>query len=161
MTALFDISLGTLIFSGRLSSYAAIGIGLALVSAVAICSIFALTSSFPSIIGGLDALPAVILGKMATTIATDLPATATSEETLITILCAIALTSLVSGLFFMEIGHLRVGELIRFIPYPIFGGFLAGNGWFLVQGGIETMTDLPLDFSQFPALLEIQPFPLW
>src|SRR5262249_5833751 len=29
---------------------------------------------------------------------------------------------------------------IRFIPYPVVGGFLAGSGWLLVLGSIRVMT---------------------
>jgi SulP family sulfate permease len=31
---------------------------------------------------------------------------------------------------------LRRGNLIRFVPYPVVGGFLAGAGWLLLKGGI-------------------------
>ena len=34
--------------------------------------------------------------------------------------------------------------MVRFVPYPVFGGFLAGTGWLLVQGAMRVMTDLPL-----------------
>ena len=34
------------------------------------------------------------------------------------------------------LGVLRRGNLIRFVPYPVVGGFLAGAGWLLLKGGI-------------------------
>ncbi|MGH2578516.1 MAG: SulP family inorganic anion transporter, partial [Actinomycetota bacterium] len=30
----------------------------------------------------------------------------------------------------------RAGNLVRFVPYPVVGGFLAGTGWLLFKGGI-------------------------
>ena len=42
--------------------------------------------------------------------------------------------------------------LIRFIPYPVVGGFLAGTGWLLVQGAFGVVAHLPLDFGNLSAL---------
>ena len=33
-------------------------------------------------------------------------------------------------------GRFRLGNLVRFVPYPVVGGFLAGTGWLLFKGGI-------------------------
>ena len=30
----------------------------------------------------------------------------------------------------------RLGNLVRYVPYPVVGGFLAGTGWLLFKGGI-------------------------
>ena len=35
------------------------------------------------------------------------------------------------GILFLVIGRFRLGGLIRFVPYPVVGGFLAGTGWLL------------------------------
>ena len=37
---------------------------------------------------------------------------------------------------FLVLGTFRLGNLARFIPYPVIGGFLAGTGWLLMKGGL-------------------------
>ena len=64
------------------------------------------------------------------------------------------LASLLTGLFFLVLGVLRVGNLVRYIPYPVIGGFLAGSGWLLVQGGLNIMVDFRLSVETFPQLFE-------
>ena len=44
--------------------------------------------------------------------------------------------TVLSGAIFLVLGMLRRGNLIRFVPYPVVGGFLAGAGWLLLKGGI-------------------------
>ena len=49
---------------------------------------------------------------------------------------------------------LKLGNLPRFIPYPVVGGFLAGTGWLLAQGAISLMTDFPIDLAHLPQLVQ-------
>ncbi len=39
-------------------------------------------------------------------------------------------------LFFYLLGRFELGDLVRYMPYPVIAGFLAGTGWAIVQGGI-------------------------
>ena len=72
-----------------------------------------------------------------------MPASATSEETFITVATALAISTFGIGLFFLLFGGFRLGTWIRYMPYPVFGGFLAGLGWLLVVGGFTVIVDLP------------------
>ena len=53
---------------------------------------------------------------------------------------------------FLSLGVLRLGKIVRFIPYPVVGGFLAGTGWLLVQGALSVLTSVNLTFEKLPAL---------
>ncbi|MBC7482682.1 MAG: hypothetical protein H7337_12460, partial [Rhizobacter sp.] len=46
--------------------------------------------------------------------------------------------------FLFALGHFRMGRLVRFMPYPVVGGTLAGTGWLMTAGAIGMMTDQPL-----------------
>ena len=59
-----------------------------------------------------------------------------------------------TGVFLLVLVTCKLGRLIRFIPYPVVGGFLAGTGWLLVKGSLGVMTDLPLSFSQLSILFQ-------
>ena len=58
-------------------------------------------------------------------------------------MAAIILTTTLAGLFFWLLGRFRLGGLVRFLPYPVVGGFLAGTGWLFVTGALDMMLDLP------------------
>jgi len=78
-----------------------------------------------------------------------------------TILAAIILTSLATGAVFLALGQFRLGSLIRFIPYPVIGGFIAGTGWLLVSNSVRMMTGIPLGFRGLPLLLQPETLLHW
>ena len=53
-----------------------------------------------------------------------------------TIIAAFVVTTLVTGLFLLLLGRLRWGKLVRYIPYPVTGGFFAGIGYLFIEGGL-------------------------
>ena len=59
-----------------------------------------------------------------------------SEGVEATIIVAIMLTTLIAGLFLLLLGRMKLGNLVRYIPYPVTGGFFAGIGYIFVEGGI-------------------------
>ena len=148
------LSFAALIFSGDLAQHVASGIGFALFGAFAIGLVVALTSSFPGSLAGPQDSPAAILALVAATIAASLPASATTDATFYTVVAAIAAASLLTGAFFWSLGRFRLGSLVRFVPYPVVGGFLAGTGWLLLQGAFGVMAGAPLSLSQPSHLLQ-------
>ena len=72
----------------------------------------------------------------------------------LTVVAAIIVTSLLTGLVFLFQGYFKLGALFRFLPYPVVGGFLAGLGWVLTSGGLAAMADISLELGQFPALFQ-------
>jgi len=132
------ISFAILIYSGVLSPFAGAGIGMILFGGLIIQLTIALTSSIPGIMGGPQDSPAAILGLMAVAIAAKMP-DATAEAKFVTVTIAVMLTSVLSGVFFLLIGGFGFGRFIRFIPYPVVGGFIAGTGLLLVQGALGVM----------------------
>ena len=140
------ISFAILIYSGELAPFSGTGIGLILFGGLIIQLIIAFTSSIPGIIGGPQDSPAAILSLMAMAILTQMP-DKSLETKFITVTAAIMLTSILSGLFFLLIGGFRLGRFVRFIPYPVVGGFIAGTGFLLVQGAFGVMVGLTPTFS--------------
>jgi SulP family sulfate permease len=70
-----------------------------------------------------------------------------------TVLTAIAVTSLIMATILLIMGRFKAGGFVRYIPYPVVGGFLAGTGSLLAQGGLSLMMDIPLSFANLPRLL--------
>jgi SulP family sulfate permease len=131
------ISLAAPIFGGRLSAHLEAGIGLALLSAVVVTVVVAFRSSLPGAMGSVQDSTAAVLALTAAGIAAEVPAT--GEERFLAVVVAIGLTTVATGVFLYALGLLRLGNLIRFMPYPVVGGFLAGTGWLLAKGAIGVL----------------------
>ena len=156
-----EISFAVLIFSGDLAEYVPRGIGLFLAGSLIATIVTALTSSYPGMISPNEDVPAAIVAVMAAGIVSTMSASATLDEIYLTIVAAIIVTSLLTGLVFLVQGHFKLGALFRFLPYPVVGGFLAGLGWVLASGGLVAMADIPLEFGQLPAFSQQDVFVHW
>ena len=155
LTVIIEISLAALIFSGDLARFVSNGIGITLFSSFVIGIVVALTSSWRGAVGVGQDIPAAILAPVAAGIAASLATTAASPEaTYATVVAVIAVTSIVTGIGFLLMGIFRLGSLIRFIPYPVIGGFLAGTGWLLVKGSFGVMTGARLTLAGLPHIFE-------
>lgn len=160
VVVIIELSFATLIFSGPLADHVANGIGLLLFGAVVIGGVVALTSSFAGTQAGPQDSPAAILALIAAVIAKSMSA-ASSDAIFSTVIAAIAVTSLLTGLGFLLLGRFKLGSLVRFIPYPVIGGFIAGTGWLLVLGAMGVMTNTSLTFSTLDALFQFDVLLKW
>src|SRR5688572_11914489 len=148
-----SVSNAALIFNGELAPAFATGAGLALFGTCVLGLIISLGSSYRGAIATVALAPASILGLVANAVLSargDLPV----ESVLPTVLAAILLTSILTGLFLYVLGAFHLGSLPRYIPFPVIGGFLGGVGWLLVLGSLEIATNLRLSLSQAVQLLE-------
>ena len=62
-------------------------------------------------------------------------ATGSTDEQFALVMATLAVASLGTGLVLYLAGAFKLGRLIRFLPYPVVGGFLAATGWLLLAGG--------------------------
>lgn len=150
-----ELSLASLIFSGPLAQFASSAAGLTLFGGFIMCLFVALGSGFPTSICVPQDAPAAILAVVATGIGTSLAA-ADPHVGFVTVGAAIALSSLASGLLYLAMGRFGLGNLMRYMPFPVVGGFLAGIGWLLVQGSVSIMAEVPLSFAGLPQLLSAE-----
>lgn len=146
----FDISLAALIFVGALGNRLSMGIGLFLIGSVIVGLVVTLGSSFKPVIAAPQTDATVILATMAITIASQIK----HVDSFPTIVAAIALCSLVTGGVFLLLGVRRLGILVRFVPYPVVGGFLAGTGWLLLYGTVEMLLGTRIEWGNIAMLLE-------
>jgi SulP family sulfate permease len=140
----FGISLAALIFAGDLGRQLPAGIGVVLASTFVAGIIVALLSSYKPAIAAPQENTSVILALVAASIAKEMPP---GPGVLPTIIAALGVTSVATGVLFFLVGTFRLGKIVRFIPYPVVGGFLAGTGWLLVQGSLGVMSGLTVTFD--------------
>jgi len=161
MGVVFATSYASIIFSGDLLAYLPNGIGITLFSATVMSAFVALASSYPGAVAMPQDVSSVIFGVAAAAIAVTLTPTASGEVIFATIVTALVLTAVVTGLVFFALGYFRLGGLIRFIPYPVIAGFLAGTGWLLVKAAVGLMAGLSPDLSTMPELFKSEMLGLW
>lgn len=133
-----------LIFSGALSAYIPRAIGLMLMGEVVVVSLIALFCSLPGLVAGLQDTVVAILALISAAIVNQMPVSATHQEKFATAVVAIALSTLLTGALFLSLGQSKLGNIIRFIPYPVIGGVLAGSGLLLTFGAVSVMTGAPV-----------------
>ena len=131
-------SFAALIFSGPLEPYVGQGVWIGLFTAVVVGIIVSLASSCPGVVAIPQDRIAPILGLMAANMVLRM-GSASPQEKCLAVMGAIALVSFITGSFLFVLGRLKLGNLIRYIPYPVIGGFLAGSGWLLLRGGLRVM----------------------
>jgi SulP family sulfate permease len=161
LEVIIAISFTALIYAGELSRYVGVGIAFALIGAIITGVVVALVTSLPGTISGIQDAPAAILAAMAAAIVVSMPVNATGLDTFVTVVVAIALTTLLCGVFLLSLGFFNLGGLVRFLPYPVVGGFLAGTGWLLVTGSIGMMIEIPTDIAGLLVLFQAEVMLRW
>ena len=148
------MALAALIFTGPLSSYLPQGIGILLIGSIIFALFSALTATYPLILSAPQDIPIAILALMAVSIGAGINGQMVAEEAFQFIFVAIGVTSVLVGLFFWILGRFRLGKLVRFIPFPVVGGFLAGTGWLIVKFSFTMMTDMDLTLVNLEHFIE-------
>lgn len=148
------ISFAALVFSGPLAEYTPYGIQYFLLGTCVTSLVLALLSSFRVMIASFSGVPLAILAVSVAAMAVragDLP----SNELFVLAMLLVILSTVLTGAVYWLVGHFKWGNLIRFIPYPVLGGFLAGTGWLLASGGVEVMCGEPVSWALIPQLLRL------
>ena len=158
----YCISFSALIFQGELVGGLNLGLSALLTGTVITCVIVALTSTLSPAGAGPDTPAVAVMSVLATTLAANAVARGMdAEQTVIHVMIAISAATLLTGFLLFAIGAFRLGVWLRFVPYPVVGGFLAASGWLLTTGGIEVMTGVAprLTFDSVASLLSADVLP--
>ncbi len=136
---IFVISFTALVYSGELASQIPRAIGFVILGDAILCGIGAAFSSNPGALALEQDAPGAMLSVVAVSIAAALSGSTARQFATVTMM--VVLTSIATGLILLALGFFKLGGLVRFLPYPVIGGFLAGTGWLLIQGGINLMVN--------------------
>ncbi|KJC61973.1 sulfate permease [Bradyrhizobium sp. LTSPM299] len=143
----FGLSYALLIFAGPLSPYLSYGVAAAFISSAVLATFIALGSSLPFAIAGPESSTAAVTGILATSLVERISAANPSAPLLAPVLITLGLSTVITGLVLCGLGLTRMGRAIRYVPYPVVGGFLGATGLLIVLGAIRVITDHPVQFS--------------
>ncbi len=161
LAVVVELSLASLIFSGPLADFAAPAAGLTLFGCFVACLVVALGSGFSTSVCLPEDAPAAIMASVAMGVAASLGTAADPRAAFVTVGAAMALSTLGTGVLFLAMARFGLGSLMRYIPYPVVGGFLAGIGWMLVLGGIGIMTRTPPNWGNIDDLISPAKTLMW
>jgi len=130
------LSITALIFSGRLADQLPYAISFALLGCALLVTIVSLFSSYGGSIAVTQDTTGVILALAVASIVAASPPGVALEALFPSLIVLLAGSTLAMGVIYLSIGVFRLGSLVRFLPYPVLGGFLAGTGWLLTIGGL-------------------------
>jgi SulP family sulfate permease len=136
----YCLSYAALIFSGPLDQVLSYGVAITFLSAAIGGAIVALRSSLPFAVAGPDSSISVVIAAMVATLVHRLGSNIGAdllEPTLIVMSITTALTGILLGV----LGFTKAGRAIRFVPFPVIGGFLGATGWLMITGALQVITN--------------------
>jgi SulP family sulfate permease len=144
----YCISFSALIFQGAIASGFPLGLAAIIMGTVVTGIVVALTSTLSPADAGPDTPAIAVMSVLAGSIAAALAAKgATTEAIILNVMVGISVSTLFTGFLLFGLGALKLGQWLRFIPYPVIAGFLAASGWLLMTGGVEVVTQSNLTLS--------------
>ena len=147
-----QVAFGSFIFSGPLASYSSQGVGLVLFGNFATCLIIALAGGYLGAIAGLSPALVIIMATIGFTM------NAEGDALFVTTAVALIISAVATGACCLMVGYFRLANIVRFIPYPVAGGFVAGIGGAVCLAALSLMGAKP-DWRAIPSLFE--PSVLW
>ena len=144
VTLCFSLSFAAMIFAGDLAKDLGPGIRMALTSAAVTVTLVALLSPFRFAIAGPDSRSAAVQTALAASLATAFQGSHLPADS---VLLALSISTALTGAILYAFGRLNMGNWIRYVPYPVIGGFLASTGWTLVVGAVRVVTSRPVSLG--------------
>jgi sulfate permease, SulP family len=156
LTVGFGLSYSLLIFAGPLAPYLSYGVAATFISSAVLAAVIGLGSSLPFAVGGPESSTAAMTGILASSMVERIVAADPSAPLLGPVLITLALTTIVTGIVLCCCGLTRLGRAIRYVPYPVVGGFLGATGWLILLGAIRVITGQRLQFATLGQFENIQ-----
>jgi sulfate permease, SulP family len=155
--AVFAVAFASLVFGGRIVYHLAEGIGLYLGAAFLTLAFLAWRAGKRGVVGSLQATSAALLSIVAATTSLS----GSTETGFLSVVAATVVVTVLCGVAFLVLGMRRRGDLIRYIPVSVVGGFIAGAGWLLLQGGVHLAIEEPLFYTDLDEVFEAGAASLW
>lgn len=154
MSVAYGLSFSALIFAPPLTAWLAYGIAATFIASAVGAAIVAARSTLPFAIAGPDGATAAVTATLVTSVVERLMAAGPPDDLLAPIMIVVVLATALTGLLLIGLGLVRAGVAIRFIPYPVIGGFLSATGWLMISGAVRVITDHRINFANADKFLD-------
>ena len=147
LTVTFGLSYALLIFAGPLAPDLSYGVATTFISSAVLAATIALGSSLPIAIAGPESSTAAMTGILASSMVEHMAATNPAAPVLGPVIVTFALASVTTGIVLCGFGVTRMGRAIRYVPYPVVGGFLGATGCLILLGAVRVITGQRLQLA--------------
>jgi sulfate permease, SulP family len=147
LTVTFGLSYALLIFAGPLAPDLSYGVAATFISSAVLAATIALGSSLPIAIAGPESSTAAMTGILASSMVEHMAATNPATPVLGPVIVTFALASVATGIVLCGFGVTRMGRAIRYVPYPVVGGFLGATGCLILLGAVRVITGQRLQLA--------------
>ncbi len=151
----YGLTFAHLIFAPPLTPWVAYGLAATFITMAVAALVMSLTSRLPFVIAGPDGATAAVTAAMITGLMRELEQVGEPDDLLAPVMVLIAIATITAGIVLSIIGFLRAGNAVRFIPYPVIGGFLAATGWLMTIGGIGMVAGRSISFNSLSLLGDV------
>lgn len=139
---IISTAFAALVFKGPLTSFFSIGISCTIIGS---CLVNFFTASLSSFRFGIArAEPAV--GAILAIIFADV-ASYHLTNSLPTLLAISIICCLLVGVIMFFLGFFRLGQTIRFLPYPVLGGIITGTAWIMASSSFSLMFNATINID--------------
>ncbi|MGE0699856.1 MAG: SulP family inorganic anion transporter [Hyphomicrobiaceae bacterium] len=149
------LSFSALVLGGDLAAGLPAALWGFMVATAAVTLISGPFTTLPPLLAGPRNPAVAVMAVLATTVssaafAKGMPASEAARHVLV----ALSIASVATGMIAWLLGTFRLGQAVRFVPYPVIGGFLAASGLLLVLGGLEVGSGERVSRNGFAGLLD-------
>jgi SulP family sulfate permease len=152
-------ALAALVFAGYLGDFIVRGVNLYLAAAAVTLAFLAWRAGTRGVVGSLQEATAVVLALVAVNVA--VTAYGGPERSFLSVIAATLVVAILSAAAYLTLGTLRRGNLIRFVPFPVVGGFVAGIGWLLLKRGVGVAALTETTWAEYGKLTEWATLQQW
>jgi SulP family sulfate permease len=154
LTVSFGLSYSVLIFAGPLAAFLPYGIASTFISAAIIAGVISTGSSFRFAVAGPESSTAAVIAILSASMAEHVITNDPSAQLLGPVLATLSAATIATGLVLCVFGVTRLGRAIRYVPYPVIGGFLGATACLILAGTIQVIVGERLTFSTLRALID-------
>jgi SulP family sulfate permease len=156
LTVTFGLSYSLLIFTGPLAPYLSYGVAATFISSTVLAATIALGSSLPFAIAGPESSTAAMTAILAASLVERMAVADTTAPPLAPVLITLGLASIATGIVLCGFGMTRMGRAIRYVPYPVVGGFLGATGCLVLFGAVRVITGHRLQLATLDQFRNMQ-----
>ena len=131
------LATAALVFAGPLIEFYGYGLALLAFGAIVSMTVTSFFSSWRGTIWKPQDVPAAILAITSVELVLNAGDGTSSIELIVTVFALITVSTLVTGIVLYLLGKFRLGNLVRYLPFPVIAGFLGGTGWLLLKAGVD------------------------